>query len=688
MAPDGDIAYLSTQNQGLIRVNLLDSAEITVLSSIRLRNLKLYNGSLFGINGRTLFALDTTEFDSAFVINRYINTYNISNELCFTSSYDVEVVDQWQTYEYADFNITSIDNIRSPHYRFGISYDSHTPRIFVWYPIMYSIGNYVYSTHGGSKQVVLWDIHNLDSARYLGPRNFRSTLVLGEFDNHLVTIDSQLGIQLFSLNDPEQPALRISSDSLAIQYASISGSHAYLARPDSALEIWSLSLRNRPRCLGRVTFRKPIQAIAVHDSYGLVVTSDNHLHTVDISDPTRPVEFSELGGSGTIVRVRKFGDRVYVVEDSLGLIIMDSRSIPEFDSLGLYSLAHISDVYVDRDRVYISAGSAIHILDVSNPARPEVLRIIPRERQALVNALSVSQGILYISSSEGIAVYDARDLNAIAFRSLLTNAPASELQISEGRLYAISANKLVAFHLNNGLNPRPLIEYVGPDDNFARNLTIVGSLAFLQRYRQGESTPYSFDVIDISDNDSLHYLGTLQNPGLLTGMGAMFPCNELLGVFYGDVLSLFDFSAFPESFRKVADFSMGNEMVFSAIRYQDCLIASTRGSLLIFDATPLEVNPAPHTLNPYTCSLGPAFPNPFNSSTTIRFSTGSRAAPTRLAVYGIDGRLVKEFDEKWKMENGTEHSVVWDAGELPGGIYLIRLESGAETRTVKAVLIK
>jgi hypothetical protein len=82
------------------------------------------------------------------------------------------------------------------------------------------------------------------------------------------------------------------------------------------------------------------------------------------------------------------------------------------------------------------------------------------------------------------------------------------------------------------------------------------------------------------------------------------------------------------------------------------------------------------------------FPNPFNSSTTIRFSTGSQAAPTRLAAYGIDGRLVKEFNGKWKMEDGREHSVVWDAGELPGGVYLIRVQAGEKSRTVKAVLIK
>ena len=110
-------------------------------------------------------------------------------------------------------------------------------------------------------------------------------------------------------------------------------------------------------------------------------------------------------------------------------------------------------------------------------------------------------------------------------------------------------------------------------------------------------------------------------------------------------------------------------------------------------------------LSAFSFQLSPAYPNPFNSTTTIRYSTGSAARPTRLAVYGIDGRLVKELlagqgasanplrltestssaDRRGSAEDAT---VVWDAEGLPGGIYLIRLEAGGEVRTMKTVLLK
>jgi len=98
-------------------------------------------------------------------------------------------------------------------------------------------------------------------------------------------------------------------------------------------------------------------------------------------------------------------------------------------------------------------------------------------------------------------------------------------------------------------------------------------------------------------------------------------------------------------------------------------------------------------------TLHSAFPNPFNSSTTIRFSVGLEAQPTRLAVYGIDGRLVKELwtgGDAYPTEErqagarpmNQAEQVVWNAEGLPGGVYLIRLESGSDVRTMKAILLR
>jgi hypothetical protein len=80
-----------------------------------------------------------------------------------------------------------------------------------------------------------------------------------------------------------------------------------------------------------------------------------------------------------------------------------------------------------------------------------------------------------------------------------------------------------------------------------------------------------------------------------------------------------------------------------------------------------------------------AYPNPFNSSTTIHFGL-AKSAPARLEVFGIDGRLVKEL-LNGRLEAGY-HSVNLTATDLPAGLFFLRLEAGGKVRVQKAVVVK
>jgi len=83
-----------------------------------------------------------------------------------------------------------------------------------------------------------------------------------------------------------------------------------------------------------------------------------------------------------------------------------------------------------------------------------------------------------------------------------------------------------------------------------------------------------------------------------------------------------------------------------------------------------------------------AFPNPFNSSTTIRFALSATSASfvVSMAIYSLDGRLIETMN-LGRVE-ADEHSVVWNAEGLPTGVYIARLESGESTRTMKLILMR
>lgn len=93
---------------------------------------------------------------------------------------------------------------------------------------------------------------------------------------------------------------------------------------------------------------------------------------------------------------------------------------------------------------------------------------------------------------------------------------------------------------------------------------------------------------------------------------------------------------------------------------------------------------------PVAASLGPNHPNPFNPSTSIRYSLND-AANVKLAVYNLLGQeirlLVRQF------QPSGNYTVVWDGRDAAGrqvstGMYLYRLQAGAEVVTRKMVLAK
>lgn len=113
----------------------------------------------------------------------------------------------------------------------------------------------------------------------------------------------------------------------------------------------------------------------------------------------------------------------------------------------------------------------------------------------------------------------------------------------------------------------------------------------------------------------------------------------------------------------------------------DSLRCSTPFHLTV---APLSVKSAGDGL-PTKMQLEPAFPNPFNSSTMISFSLPSPGL-TSLAIYNLQGRQVTELVNGWY--NSGKYSILWDASEMPDGVYYARLSNRGETRIAKLLMVK
>ncbi|NNF04135.1 MAG: T9SS type A sorting domain-containing protein [Rhodothermales bacterium] len=79
------------------------------------------------------------------------------------------------------------------------------------------------------------------------------------------------------------------------------------------------------------------------------------------------------------------------------------------------------------------------------------------------------------------------------------------------------------------------------------------------------------------------------------------------------------------------------------------------------------------------------YPNPFNPSTTIRFSLSERETVS-LEVFDVAGRQIRLLHDG-ELDEGV-HEFRFDAGDLPSGTYLYRIVTPRTTETRSMVLVK
>ena len=80
------------------------------------------------------------------------------------------------------------------------------------------------------------------------------------------------------------------------------------------------------------------------------------------------------------------------------------------------------------------------------------------------------------------------------------------------------------------------------------------------------------------------------------------------------------------------------------------------------------------------------YPNPFNGSTKIKFTTNI-AGKARIRIYNVLGQLVKTLAER-DAEPDKEYEVYFNASDLSSGIYFYQLSIADKTKIQKALLLK
>lgn len=110
----------------------------------------------------------------------------------------------------------------------------------------------------------------------------------------------------------------------------------------------------------------------------------------------------------------------------------------------------------------------------------------------------------------------------------------------------------------------------------------------------------------------------------------------------------------------------------------DCCLMKIQGADIVDISEPEIYTPSASVL------VG-NFPNPFNSSTLIKYQL-SRSSRAMLDVYDILGRRVCTVYDGF--QQAGSYQITWNAGDLPSGIYFFRLQAGGNSQTQRMILLK
>ena len=442
-------------------------------------------------------------------------------------------------------------------------------------------------------------------------------------------------------------------------------------------------------------------AVCIEDSilYSLHIKDDNHhLHIFDLSDPYMPEELAHLFRSKTL-DIHQLEDHYMLVAQYNGLFLLDIS-----DANNLYIVwemlhdKYISQVEVSGDYVFVYGSEGywednyLEIYNISNLFNPQLInnQMIPNVVDDAKKMIIVNDSTLYILLEENLYILDISDPVNISFvNAIAISCLEAEHMIIEDDLALIWGDcieprydgEINIYSLVLPQSPQYLSSYFFDDGTGALQSGTVNDQTFI--VSQGGN----MQLLDISDPQNIRLLGGSATP---SQSYALYVDDNIL--YWGAInMQLYAFNISDLAHITILDsFVTGGSGAEIIVDSNLVYYANSSGGLFIFDNS-LYPTAIKDVMNGpdyivQNAILYPPSPNPFNPTTELTYTIPA-SGEVSLTIYDIQGREVDVLLGGY--QSSGEHSIVWDAKNLPSGIYFARLSStNGQTQTRKLVLMK
>jgi hypothetical protein len=374
----------------------------------------------------------------------------------------------------------------------------------------------------------------------------------------------------------------------------------------------------------------------------------------------------------------------YLASFHTGLRILDFSN-PEAPKLvgGIVTPAPAGAVALSAKTVYLATSKHFHVIDVTTPANPTELGRVTFPDS--ISDYGYGDGSLVLSGNNAfvsrssrrcfvIDISDPRHPGIIA--EFTTTGKPYGLSIVQKRLYVAEENK--------GLH----VYSLGDSSTIVTEEDSLPSLVALGLCANGNELYVADDTglmtFNIADSSRPIPSGHVPTPNGRTAVDLAFRYPFVL-MAYGSDFHMVDISN-PYAPKLAGDFVDYSGLGAVAVTDSLMLVGNQLNGLLVLRAnitTGIGGNVF-HNM-PLAVRLYQSYPNPFNSSATIRYGLPERQH-VRLSVYNLLGQKVTTLVDG--IEDAGEKEVVFQANNLSSGVYFYRLETARHTVVRTTVLLK
>jgi len=497
------------------------------------------------------------------------------------------------------------------------------------------------------------------------------------------------GLVVLDISDPENP------DSVSIYNGDfidleIAGDIAYVVdshwRRPYFLRVIDIGNPTNPQWVGSTEIGGPGIGIAVSDQKAYVTFEqrkslfENTQYVLEVHDVTDPHEIQDNGtyvSEGWADQVILDEEYAYLFAGYGGFRIVDFSSPQNPQGIGALNTQFlIRDGAINDRYVYLANyinldDGVLLVVDISNCENPT---LVASGGAAEAVSVAVSDQYAYLSNHHnGLLVYDISDPeNTTLQNSHRLGEGASDIYISGSYTYIADAEgDLSILDLTNPEEAILVGSYETPGS--ARSITVNGGIAYIADGEEG------LCIVDVSNPDRPEGIGFYDTPGEAIGVTISgdyaLVADNLEGL---RVINISD----PENPHETGHYNTPGYAIDVAVQSNLAFVADGIG-LNVYDCSVAMGVPVPIVPNIYT--LLPAYPNPFNSSTTISFGLPISSFVS-LQVYNPVGQKIHDMFYGYKQAGF--HSVNMNAGDLQSGLFFVKLESNRISLTQKIILAR